>query len=225
MAAPFYAVQTTGVQPGGGAAGRDGSRQANAQRLLDREAQTRSWAAPLPDFAAMPRYTEPARMRAEWDTRDTMNHRLWSDTMSAGAKAVTPTMLAHHPTQGVDMNMPAVSRQDPRSYVTGPVYYPDAPAIRPGEQIQQRPMVPARSMFQNAWTTELDMEGHAPNMAREMRAVVKEENRFRMEDSSARMMDRMFQHQWNLPAPTNLQEQLQAAEALRPKQDDYRVPM
>jgi hypothetical protein len=199
----------------------------NDQRLLDREAQTRSWAAPLPDFSSMPRYSETPRMRVEWDTRDTMNNRLWSDMQVTGPKAVTSEMLAAHPTGGAQQGLPTAARQDQRSYISGPTYFPDAPPIKPGEYVQERPKLPPRSLFQNAWTTDMDIEGSTINVARELQGVVKEENRHWHEDAGTRVMQRMFQHQW-VPAQTSqalLESQLAAAERLRPAQDDYRVQM
>jgi hypothetical protein len=225
MAAPFNALQTTGVQHqmGGRMSESRGSRFATDQRLLDREAQTRGWAAPLPDFTVMPRANEPIRQRVEWDTRDTMNNRLWSDMQVTGPKAVTATMLAQHPTAGANPMMPTAGRQDPRSYVTGPSYFPDAQPIRPGEARQKRPQLPPQSLYQNAWTTDLDIDGDHRNVAREVRQVVTEENYWRNEDAGARIMERTFQHQWIPQQVTNhiVNSQLDAAERLRPTQDDY----
>ena len=184
-----------------------------------REAQNRNFAAPLPDFSVMPRATEAPRQRVEWDTRDTMNNRLWADVQVTGAMVVTPAALAAHPTGGAQTSMPSAARQDQRSYVA-PGYFPDAPAPRPG-QLAQRPVLPPQSVFGNAFTSSLDTDH---NTAREFRGVVKEENRFRAEDVSTRTMERMFQHQWVSPLASKqvVISQLEAAEKLRPGRDDYR---
>lgn len=187
-------------------------RSTNDQRLLGREAQTRSWAAPLPDFTAMPRANEPIRQRVEWNTRDTMNQRLWTDLQSQGSKEVTPAMLAAHPTAGASPMMPSVSRTDQRNYIAGPSYFPSAP-------VGQREKLPARSLFQNAWTAGFDVDGDAQNIGRELRGVVKETRGSEVAGSLA--VQRMFQHQWLSPEISK--QVIAVAERPRPTQDDYRV--
>lgn len=184
------------------------------QRRLERESQTRSWAAPLPDFSCMPRSTEAPRMRLEWDTRDTTNNRLWSDIQVTGPKAVTTAMLAGHPTSGANTMNPTVSRQDTRTY-TNETYFASV-APRPGEA-PQRPVLPVQT-----YSPENDQ-----NTVRNFNGVVKENNSFRTEDRSARIMERNFTHQWISPEMTHtiVQSQIQTSELLRPKQDDFRVQM
>jgi hypothetical protein len=184
-----------------------------------REVQNRSFAAPLPDFSAMPRTTEAPRQRLEWDTRDTINNRLWTDMQVTGPMVVTSAALAVHPSGGANTMSPTVSRQDQRSYVD-PGYFPDASTARPGA-LPTMPKLPPRSVFENAWSSSLDTDH---NTAREFRGVVKEENRTRVEDISSRTMERMFQHQWIEPQKSKqvVMSQLEAAERLRPAQDDYR---
>lgn len=182
-------------------------------RIQEREEQTRGWAAPLPDFSA-PRYTEATKMRVEWDTRDTINNRAWNSIQVAGAKAVTAQMLAAHPTAGAESYMPAAGRQDERPYAAGG-YFPDG---RRGE----RPSVPPTSLFQNAWLDGFDVEGGGA--ARELRSAVKEQARTEA-DISARIAGRTFQNQWIPPAVTQriVNAQIDAADALRPRYDDWRV--
>jgi hypothetical protein len=189
------------------------------QRLQSREAQSRAWAAPLPDpqpnISAFSRVGP--RMRAEWETRDTINNRLWADTMSAGAKAVTSAMLESHPTHGAQVMQPSAARIDNRSYrMDGVAYFPDAP-----NQLD-RPTLPPKSLFQNPWSAGYDIE--SGDIARELRGVVKENNRFLTEDVSARMAGRTFEHQWIPPEKTReiAERKIDASELLRPAHDDYR---
>lgn len=184
------------------------------QRRLERESQTRSWAAPLPDFSSLPRSTEAPRMRLEWDTRDTTNNRLWSDIQVTGPKAVTSAMVSSHPTHGANIMNPTVSRQDTRMY-TNEEYFPVA-VPRPGEA-PQRPSIP---------TQKYSPESN-PNTVRGFSGAVKENNSFRTEDRSIRIMERNFTHQWLSPEMTQtiVSSQIQTAELLRPKQDDYRVQL
>ncbi len=201
-------------------------------RLTAREAQNRSWAAPLPDFTALPRVGEGPRIRMEWETRDTMNSRLWADMQASGPKAVTSAMLAAHPTAGAESWMPAAGRLDRRSYgesaaVAEAVRWVGAGSVggpagvgfghMPG--VQERPVVPRME----AWLAGVDAA--APNAAREVRGVVKEELGGRGEDAAGRMMERSFQNQWMTREDQQriVGSQLAAAEALRPAVDDFRV--
>lgn len=189
-----------------------------------RELQNRSFAAPLPDLSRLPRVGDTPRMRVEWDTRDTMNNRLWSDLQVTGPLAVTSAALAAHPTGGAQITEPSLARQDVRGYSAAGFgassYFPDTPAARPGA-LPSPTTLPSRSLFENQFTSSLDTDH---NTAREFRGVVKEENRTRGEDVTSRTMERMFQHQWLSPqASTNVVlTQLEAAERLRPSMDDYR---
>ena len=186
-----------------------------------RELQNRSFAAPLPDLTVLPRTAEAPRMRVEWDTRDTMNNRLWSDLQVTGPLVVTSAALASHPTGGAQVVQPSLARQDVRSYVE-PGYFPDAAAARPGAlSIPAAPVLPARSLFENPWTASLDTDH---NTAREFRSAVKEENRSRGDEVTSRSMERMFQHHWVSPEASKevVLSQMAAAERLRPAMDDYR---
>jgi hypothetical protein len=84
-------------------------------RIQGREEQNRSWAAPIP---VPPKFEirDGTRQRMEWDTRETINNRLWSDTMTAGPKMVMSAMLAAHPTRGAETMNPVTSRDDHRPY-------------------------------------------------------------------------------------------------------------
>lgn len=205
-------------------------------RRSAREAQNRGWAAPLPDFTVLPRVGAEPRTRLEWETRDTMNNRLWADVQITGPKTVTPAMLAAHPTAGAEAWMPSAGRMDRRSYVSwgepaeshhgiwsaaGTVPVGGAPGVgfshMPGAQ--ERPTAPTHG----AWMGSTDAE--SVNAAREVRGVVKETLAGREEDSSARVTERLFQNQWLTREDQQriVTSQMAAAEALRPGSDDFRV--
>lgn len=200
--------------------------RATDQRLLDREAQTRSWAAPLPDFTSLPRFGSDVRVRYEWETRDSINNRMWDNMLDMGSKDITPTMLASHPTGGAAAVMPTVGRQDFQHYSAGPEWERQRPAEAqrsdprmPG--IQERPMPPQHSLFQNTWLDGFNVEGGGA--AREMRGVVRETHRGWAEDSAGRISERTFQNQWTTRGDVNriVLSQIDAAERLRPSTDDY----
>ena len=184
------------------------------QRLSAREQQTRGWLAPVPDYSSVPRASGGVRVRQEWDTRDTMNNRLWNDTLTAGPKAVTAEMIAAHPSSGAETTMPAVSRQDTRVYTESPSFFPNAN--------QGRPRLPPTSVFQNPALIGINVEGG--DVVRELRSSVKEVSHGLVEDRSNRLLTRAFEHQWIPAAATNnmVDAKILAAEMLRPAQDDYR---
>lgn len=205
-------------------------------RLLEREAQSRSWAAPMPDFTVLPRVGAEPRTRLEWETRDTMNNRLWADLQATGPKAVSSGMLAEHPTAGAEPWMPSAGRLDRRSFGVTPIveevggqhgiWQSTAPiggaqgvgfAHMPG--VLERPTPPGHG----AWTTGMDAAGFGA--VREMRGVIKETLSGRAEDSAGRVAERLFQNQWMTREDQQriVGAQLAAAEALRPGSDDYRV--
>jgi hypothetical protein len=205
-------------------------------RLTEREAQSRGWAAPLPDLTALPRVGETPRIRLEWETRDTMNNRLWADVQVTGAKAVTSAMLAAHPTAGAEAWMPTAARNDRRSYVgwgdpaeshhgiwsaagTVPVGGAQGVGFSHMPGAQERPTAPVHG----AWMGGTDAE--SVNAAREVRGVVKETLAGREEDASARASERLFQNQWLTREDQQriVTSQMAAAEALRPGTDDFRV--
>ena len=195
-------------------------RQEAETRLQGREAQTRGWAQPMPQ---MPTFSldNGVRQRLEWETRDTINNRLWADTMEAGAKAVTTAMLAAHPSKGAETMNPTASRSDNRPYLhEGVPYFPDAPVPAEG-MAQDRPRLPPKTLFQNPWLNNYDIE--SGDIARELRGVVKESNKFLTQDAGARMAARTFEHQW-IPAAATLaivERKIEASELLRPAHDDY----
>jgi hypothetical protein len=183
--------------------------QNEAARLQARELQDRQWHAPLPDVTALPRLSDSNSMRLEWDTRDTMSNRHWTQVMDAGPTQVTAAALAAHPTGGAEPFMPGSARQDQRTWYPGPDVPPET---------NRRP---PQSLFQNAWTDGFDVEGGGA--ARELRSVVREDNRHRFEDVSARLAGRTFEHQW-IPATVTKQianQQIDAAVRLRPVSDNY----
>ena len=183
-------------------------------RLQGREAQSRAWSAPVP---AVQTFSAPViRQRLEWETRDTINNRLWADTMDAGAKAVTSVMLGQHASQGAMTMTPSAARGDLRPYHHQTPYFPDATGPT------ERPRLPPKSLFQNPWSAGYDIEGG--DIARELRGSVKEDNRFLTDDVSTRMAGRTFEHQWIPPAVTRTlaERKIDASELLRPSHDDYR---
>jgi hypothetical protein len=187
----------------------------NEARLQDRGAQDRQWASPLPDVTAMPRLSDSNRLRLEWETRDTMSNRLWTHTLDAGPTQVTAAALAAHPTGGATPFNPGNARQDQRTWTSGPEYFPTGP------DQAARPTLPPKSLFQNAWMDGYDVEGGGA--AREIRGAVREDNRKRFEDVSARLAGRTFEHQWIPPTMTRqiVENQIDAAVRLRPVSDDY----
>lgn len=188
-------------------------RSSHQGRLDDRMGQNKGWAAPLPDYASMPRANEAPRQRVEVDTRAAINTRFWENIQISGPTAVTAKALAAHPTHGAWDQAPAQARRDTRQWTAGaaPPYFPDARG--PGE----RPTLPASSLWSNphfdGWNPE------STDTTRELRFTVKEENRFHGEDASLRSLQRQFEHQMR---PAVSVEQLAAAERLRPAQDNYR---
>jgi hypothetical protein len=139
-----------------------------------------------------------------------MNQRMWTAMQDRGGTVVSAAALLAHPTAGAHTMMPSAARQDQRTWAEES-YYPDG---RRGE----RPLLPARHAFQNPWLDSIDVEGG--DVTRELRGVVKEDNRFRDEDLSSRIAGRTFTNQW-LPARVDIT----AAEKLRSQADDYRQEM
>jgi hypothetical protein len=153
----------------------------------------------------------------EWETRDTINNRLWADTISAGPKLVTDKMLAAHPSHGAETMTPSASRTDNRPYVvSGPAYFPSP------TDPTERPVLPQASLYANPWSTGFNVG--AGDAGKELRGVVKEDNRFLVDNVSDRIMGRTFEHQWIPPADTRTiaERKIDASELLRPAQDDYR---
>jgi hypothetical protein len=193
-------------------------RRTNDERLGGRQAQNLSWAAPLPDPTMLPRVGEAPRVRWEWETRDSMNNRLWADMEASGPKAVTAAALAAHPSRGAETMMPLSARQDRRTWgpdgdSVGHSYYPHGAGL-------ERPGVPAASVFQNPSLRGYNVE--SGDVARELRGVVKEDTRFLGEDASVRLAGRTFDHQWITPvtAASFAATALAAGERLRPEHDD-----
>jgi len=203
-------------------------------RLASREAQTRAWAAPLPDIGVLNRTPINGqdtamlsnglatnwlpRQRLEWETRDTMSNRIWTNMMEMAPQRVSTEMLATHPTEGANMNQPQAARTDERPYTAAQevAYFPDSP------EPLERPRLPAKNLFQNPWALGYDIEGG--NITRELRATVKENNRFLTENTSLRIAGRTFEHQW-VPAEATkaiANQKIEASELLRPGQDNFR---
>jgi len=186
------------------------------ERLENRRRQDQSFAAPMPNLSERPRMGEGPRIRVETDTRNSMNERVWGMVQNMGPTAVTTAMLAAHPTAGAENFQPRTTRDDHRPYApTNTIatpYFPDEKGAG------SRPRLPESSLWANP-----HFEGWNPenvDTMRELRSVVKEDNRFRVDDTSLRVSARAFEHQWK---PSVSVEQLAAAERLRPVQDDYRT--
>lgn len=179
----------------------------HVERLAGREAQTRGWAAPLPNIFDR---IDGARQRLEWGTRDTINNRLWADTITAGPA------LARGSVAAADTMLPSASRSDNRPYaVSGPAYFASAPASS-GE----RPTLPPQSLYQNPWSSGFNVG--AGDVGKELRGVVKEDRDI---DVSNRLVGRTFEHQWVPEEATRAiaERKIDASELLRPAQDDYRT--
>jgi hypothetical protein len=181
-------------------------------------------------------------MRAEWETRGTINHRMWADTVSAGPKAVTVAGLAAHPSAGAETMMPSSGRRDVREYgEAGAVeWFSPPPGTRsapigggsapigggsvawPG--VQERPAAPPHSLWQSSWLSGFDVEGGAGGVTRELRGVVREApGGFAGEDAAGRFLARQFNNQWISVEERQriAAQQVVAAAALRPVQDDF----
>jgi hypothetical protein len=192
------------------------------------EEQKRSWAAPVPNFTTLPQVGEAPRIRLEWDTRETVNNRYWAATVDAGAKEVTTSMLAGHPTAGASPMMPSAARVDERHYGEGPRWMSEgghpAVAAPPDPRVsgwKPRPVGAPGSLFQNAWLEGFDIEGR--DTTRELRGVVREDMSGRSEDAAARIMGRTFENQWMTDSTreTIIRAQMDAAARLRPERDDW----
>ena len=190
-------------------------------RIADRALQSRGWAAPLPSPDTLSRVGEEPRMRMEWDTRDTMNNRMWDAVVQTGSKAVTPAMLAAHPTGGANVQMPTASRKDERCWTPSETaatpYFPNG--SRSQATIQTPP---TSSLYKSPWFAGMDVD--KGDATRELRSVIREDHRFRGEDTSSRITGRMFHTLWipNADAAQIVAAQLEASDKLRFGADDWR---
>jgi len=152
----------------------------------------------MPDMSTLSRVGDAPRLRAEWNTRDTINNRAWS--ISATEPSGTSGTSGAPP--------PAPSRQDTRFW--GP---DDTIRLFPGASLPTRPGLPATSLQQTTWLDGMDRAGQ--DVTRELRGIVKEG--IRAEDTAARLSQRFFEHQWIPETQTaqRVSDQLAAAEQLR----------
>ena len=168
------------------------------------EEQTRSWAAPVPDFTTLPCVGEAPRIRMEWDTRETVNNRYWAATVDAGAKEVTTGMLRAHPTAGASPMMPAAARGDERPYGESPHWGSElAAGAHPAVVAPPDPRVsgwkprPVGAPGTLFQNAWLDgFDIEGQGTSRELRGVVREDMSGRSEDAAARIMERTFENQW-----------------------------
>lgn len=185
-------------------------------RLADRSQQTRGWAAPLPSPDALSRVREGdgARLRMEWDTRDTMNNRLWDATVSTGPKTVTSAMLASHPTGGANIHMPIASRHDARIWSSATV----ATVAATTAAAAAAPTM--SSIYKSPMFTGMDVDKVG---LQELRGAIREDSRYRDEHTSRRITERMFDTQWvpKADAARIVAEQIAAADKLRFGADDW----
>ena len=203
------------------------SRITHDTRLQSREDQSRVMSGgpiALPVFD-IPTLTDH-RQRLEWDTQNTLNQRLWANTVSSGSKNITPEMLSIHPTNGAYNMTPSASRGDNRIYhgfgkTSSSSYFPDsAPPFKDGMP-KDRPTLPPKDIIRNPWFANLNIDDG--DVTRELRGVVQENNRFLTADSSARVATRTFEHQWIPESESRAiaEQSIQASIFLRPAQDDY----
>jgi hypothetical protein len=84
----------------------------------------------------------------------------------------------------------------------------------------ERPGIPRAGVWFD--TSAMDTS----NAIRDVRGVIRENNMGRGDDAAARIQERVFQNQWMTPDTlrTIVDARLGAAESLRPRQDDWRVP-
>ena len=128
--------------------------------------------------------------------------------------------------------MPAAARGDRRSYLpegghhtawsaTVGVGGPRGVGFSHMPGVQERP---AATGF-GGWLAAGAVDFEGAHVTRELRGVVKEDLRGRMEDSAGRLAERTFQNHWmgREDQQRIVGAQLAAAEALRPGADDYRV--
>jgi hypothetical protein len=117
--------------------------------------------------------------------------------------------------------MPSAARQDQGQYIEQS-YFPDSNRFGPSGK-QERARLPAVPITKNPYAASLDIDGDPQNIVRELRSSVNEDNRFNRQDAGARMMERVFTHQW-VPAEMTksiVEQQMNAADRLRSARDDY----
>jgi hypothetical protein len=116
--------------------------------------------------------------------------------------------------------MPTVSRRDQNNYVES-TYFPNSNFV---DGRQERPRLP--SLSQNAYISDLDPEDLG-GITREVRQSVVEDNRYRNENTDSRILERVFTHKLITAEMTKsiIDRQLDAAEALRSRSDDWLRPV
>lgn len=126
----------------------------------------------------------------EQDVRDLINRRVAEEMLERrrGAHQQTVEMSEiRHELAGFHQR-PIASSKDRRSFKSSSLvpYFPDSKMGREGRE--ERPRLPPRSLFQNPWLNNFDIE--AGDITRELRGVVVENNHRQEVDASARIRAR-----------------------------------
>ena len=122
------------------------------------------------------------------DARDVLNRRLAApDMLERGPRQLTVEEAEARASLVGFYQKPTASSNDRRPYRTTNLveYFPDA------TNPLARPILPPRSLFQNPWLNNYDIE--AGDITRELRGVVRENNRHTDMDASARIRTRTTQ--------------------------------
>lgn len=122
------------------------------------------------------------------DARDVLNRRLATpDMLERGPRQITVEEAEARAELAGFHQQPTASSKDRRPYRTTTLmeYFPDA------QNPLARPRLPPRSLFQNPWLNNYDIE--AGDITRELRGTVRENNRHTDLDASARIRTRTTQ--------------------------------
>jgi len=152
-------------------------------------------AFPMPEFMA--------RSRREIDTIDAINARQFEHWQTDGKYGVYNRPDTNNQAAFYDM-MPNSSRMNDKSYRSQPRY----------DSVGEKGV-------QNPYFDKYDTTSDARNMTRELKASVYEDKNTGYLKESSLMLQRNFDNRWLNPEV--VQQQAEAAEMLRPRQDDIRL--